>query len=237
MRSMSSLVLWLIPSRQGVICNRIGIMACLAQHLAIGQAELRRGVLEQRNAFRREQRSAPTPTLGHCNGDPRPCLRRINSCLDLLVHALESQRIRMTKIDNEPHMLGDYTGQVGEAFDARRSGAPQFSRIGEADVIHGCDQVAGADQCVAPLQHRRAARMAGFAVDVDAQGEGLVAANHDADITTLAIEMRRLLDVQLQVAVEGVIAEWRPASIADTRELVAKADTGIVLRIVYLHHR
>ena len=79
--------------------------------------------------------------------------------------------------------------------------------------------------------------MAGFALDVDAQSERLVAAHDDADIAALPVEMRRLLDVQLEVAVERAVAEGRLAGIADALEFVAEAEAGVILRVVHLRDR
>ena len=79
--------------------------------------------------------------------------------------------------------------------------------------------------------------MAGLALDVDAQGERLVAADDDADIAALAVEVRRLLDVQLEIAVERAIAERRLAGIADPLELIAEAQARVVLRVVHLRDR
>src|SRR2546423_13415749 len=79
--------------------------------------------------------------------------------------------------------------------------------------------------------------MAGLSLDVDAQGQRLVAADHDADIAALTVEMRRLLDVQLQVTIERAVAERRLAGIADALELVAEAKARVVLGVVHLRER
>ena len=130
--SMASLVLWLMPvatgredhDRRRELGDRVGVMTCLAQHLAIGQAELRRRVLEQGNAFRREQRAAPAPTLGNGDRDTRLGFHRCDRGLDLGVHALETGLIRVTEVDDQPDLLGDDAGQIGKAIDARRRRAP-----------------------------------------------------------------------------------------------------------------
>src|SRR6516165_849300 len=106
----------------------------------------------------------------------------------------------MAEVDDKPHMLREDARQVRKAFDPRRGCATVLGRIGKAYVVDTGHDVAGANKRVASVRHRRAAGMAGLAVYVDAH---IVAPDDDADIAALAVEMRRLLDVQLKIAVKG----------------------------------
>ena len=47
--------------------------------------------------------------------------------------------------------------------------------------------------------------MAGVAVEGEPERLGPVAADHDADVAALAVQHRRLLDVQLEI---GIKARW-----------------------------
>ena len=105
-----------------------------------------------------------------------------------------------------------------ESFRSGRRRAPLVGRIGETDIVDRGYEIAGADQGVAPHRHRRAAGMAGVAVEGEPERLGLVAADHDADVAALAVEHRRLLDMQLEIGVEHALPQRRGAGIADLVE-------------------
>ena len=69
--------------------------------------------------------------------------------------------------------------------------------------------------------------MTGVAVDREPQRLGLVAADHDADVAALAIQHRRLLDMQFEIGIEFT-ADRRRAGIADLVERLLHRDAGIV---------
>src|SRR5262245_21124291 len=216
------------------VCDRVGIVTGLAQHFAVAQPQIGRGVLQQADALGGEQRGAPAPSLddrhadaclGFCHGDRRP---------NFAVHALEARGVGMAEVDQQPHRFGYDAGQVGKAFDARRRGAPFLASEGKSDIVHGGNQITGTDQRIAALEHGRAAAVARFSRNSDAQGERLVAADHDTNIAALAIELRCLFDVQLQITVEAPVAERRRAEIADALEFIAKAQALIVQGGVHL---
>ena len=70
--------------------------------------------------------------------------------------------------------------------------------------------------------------MAGVALDGEPQRPGLVAADHDADIDLLAVEHRRLLDMQLEIGVELALAERLGPGIADRVERLLDGDAVVV---------
>src|SRR5262245_28334956 len=220
--------------RRRQVRNRVGVVASLAQHLPERQAQSRRRLFQQGDAFGRKQGGAPAPTLRHRHADAGLGLRCGNGRLDLAVHALEASRFGMPKVDDQPHLFGNDARQIGKAFDPRRCGAPFLAGKGQPDIINGGDQIAGTDQGIAPLTHWRAAGVAGLAVNIDAQAQRLVATDHDADIAAFPVELRRLLDVQLQVTVEPALAQWRLTEITDARQFVAETKPGIVRAVVDL---
>src|SRR5262249_11280711 len=207
-------------------CVRIG--AGRLKPAAVGQARPNRRGFKQLDALRGEERRAPAPALRCLDADACLGFRGRDHPLDVGLHALEARGVGMAEVDDEPHMLGDDAGQIRKAFDARRGGAPLFRGVGKAYVVDAGNEVASANKRIAPVRHRRAAGMAGLAVYVDAPRQRLLATDDDADVAALAVEDRRLLDVQLEIAVERTVAERRLAGITDARQLVFEAQAGIV---------
>jgi len=72
-------------------------------------------------------------------------------------------------------------------------------------------------------------RHGGIALDGEPQRPRLVAADHDADIDLLAIEHRRLLDVQFEIGIELALAQRRGPGIADGVERLLDGDAVVVL--------
>ena len=72
--------------------------------------------------------------------------------------------------------------------------------------------------------------MAGIALDRDPERPRLVTADHDADVAALAVEHRRLLDVQLEIGVERALAQRRGTGIANPVERLLDGDARIVCR-------
>ena len=117
----------------------IGVVAGLAAHLAIGQAEFPGGRPQKLDAFRREQLGAPAPALRDLDLDVGLLGRRHDRGIDLRAHGLEAGGIDVAEIDGELDLLGIGARQVGEAFDPGRRGAALVGGVGQADIVRSRD--------------------------------------------------------------------------------------------------
>ena len=90
-----------------------------------------------------------------------------------------------------------------------------------AEIVDSDQQARPSDQRIPAPLHRPGAGMGGLAAEFDQHASAGIAAGDDADLHALAVEDRPLLDMELDIGVEGVRRSLHLTAIADAVELLA----------------
>src|SRR5207302_8336744 len=206
----------------------VGVVAGLAEDVAVAHAEALRGLADEAHAAGIEALAAELPLAGHAHLDAGAARAVRHRRLDLGPHPLGHLALGVTDVAGELRVLRQDAGLVGPGHEPGDGGLALGRVVRPADLVDRHGEHRRADERVAPAVHRRGSGVRGLAVDVDVHAADGVAAGHDADRHRLAIEDRALLDVQLEVGVDGTAADRRLAVVADPLQLVAEALAVVV---------
>src|SRR5262249_8542262 len=123
---------------------------------------------------------------------------------------------------------GQDAGLVRPRDEPRHRGLAFARVVLPAHVVDGYREHRRAHERVPSTIHGRRTGVPRLAADVDGHATHRVAADHDADRDRPAAENRALLDVQLEVRIDGPTADVRLAGVADALELAAEALAVVV---------